>query len=52
MVASVNKWIKVNVKYFLDFDFILIISFSGTKILNGVLIGGGIAVAVGTSWYV
>lgn len=26
--------------------------FSGTKILNGVLIGGGIAIAIGTSWYV
>ena len=28
------------------------ISFSATKILNSVLIGGGIAVAIGTSWYV
>ena len=30
----------------------LIISFSATTILNSVLIVGGIAVAVGTSWYV
>jgi hypothetical protein len=52
MATSVNKWIQVNVKYFLDFSFFLIIYFSVTKILNSILIGGGIAVFIGTSWYV
>jgi hypothetical protein len=50
MATSVNEWMTV-CQYIFQFIF-LFISFAATKILNGIMIGGGIAVAVGTGWYV
>jgi len=50
MATSVDKWTTVY-QYFLLF-ISLIISFPGTKVLNSLLVGGGIVVAIGTSWWV